>query len=455
MSVRFLRWNVESHAFSGVLSGLVLAAVSATAASAQFPQAPHDPDPLTPTYYKDVLPIIQENCQACHQPAGLNLGGMVAPMSFLTYEETRPWSRVISKVVSERRMPPWHAAQQFRGRFIGERFLDDAEIATLVAWADAGAPAGDAPAGYVPPEVPKSDGPAWALGEPDLVLKLDEPFKLEEGITDIYVTLTATIPDGALPEHRWVKSVEYRPGPHVHHILRGMGGLAPGNQPQIYENGYGMLMEKGPRKIEFDMHYNKPTGPGTEAWDQTEVGIRFMQPDEIIKYRTTTEMFGIFDFLIPPGAKSYSSSREYAFRNDAYITGFTPHMHLRGKSALFEITYPDGRHEQLLHVPKYDFSWQHNYEFKEPVFAPRGTVVRMTLWWDNSADNPHNPDPTVAVRFGEPTTDEMAFGFMQYRDVQEFSIRAGDPITDEVRRAFAPRGMVTDGAAAGAQGRQQ
>jgi mono/diheme cytochrome c family protein len=402
-----------------------------------------DPDAEPPTFFADVLPILQANCQVCHQPAGLNLGGMVAPMSFMTYEDTRPWARVIAQAVKDRRMPPWHASEGFRGTFKDERYLDPEQIDVLVAWAEAGAPAGTAPAGWTTPDIPKDAG-GWALGEPDLVIRLDEPFHLDEDVNDLYVTLRATLTEEMMPEDRWIKSVEYRPGPHVHHILRGMGGLAPGNQPQVYRDGYGQLMEKGPRVIEFDMHYHKPAGPGTAATDQTEVGIRFMDPNEVIRYHTVSEMLGIMDFLIPPGASSHAASREYTFGRDSYITSFTPHMHLRGKSALYEITYPDGRHEQLLHVPKYDFSWQHTYTFREPVFAPAGTKVRMTLWWDNSPDNPHNPDPTVAVRFGEPTTAEMAFGFMSYREDREFDIRAGDPITDEVRAVFGPQTMRSD-----------
>jgi mono/diheme cytochrome c family protein len=398
----------------------------------------------TPTFYADVLPILQENCQACHQPAGLNLGGMVAPMSFMTYGETRPWAQVMAVAVKDRRMPPWHASPAFKGKFHGERFLEESEIQTIIAWAEAGAPEGTPPPGWTPPVVAEVAAHGWALGEPDLVLRFDHPFLLEDDVDDVYVTLRATLTEEMLPEDRWVKSVEYKPGPYVHHILRGMGGLAPGNQPMIYENGYGRLMQKGPRVIDFDMHYNKPAGEGTATLDETIVGIRFMDPHEVIRYRTNSEMLGIMDFVIPPGAPSYSASREYTFQRDTYIVGFTPHMHLRGKSALYEITYPDGRHEQLLHVPKYDFSWQHSYNFRNPVLAPAGSVLRFTLWWDNSAGNPANPDPTAEVRYGEPTTAEMGFGFMQYRDVEEYDILAGDPVTEEVSRRFGEQPRNSD-----------
>ncbi len=389
----------------------------------------------TPTFFADVLPILQASCQSCHQPAGLNLGGMVAPMSLVTYEETRPWADAMALAVKQRRMPPWHASEAFKGTFHDERYLEAAEVATIVAWAEGGAPEGTRPANYQPPRETTSPG-GWALGEPDLILEFDESFYLDEDIADIYVTMRATLTEEMLPEDRWIKSVEYRPGPHVHHILRGLGGLAPGNQPTIYEDGYGRLLEKGTRVIEFDMHYNKPTGPGTGTHDNTVVGVRFMEPGEVVKYRTNSEMLGIMDFVIPPGNPSYSASREYSFREDVLITGFLPHMHLRGKSALYEITYPDGRHEQLLHVPKYDFSWQHSYDFLEPVLAPAGSTLRFTLWWDNSANNPSNPDPTSAVRYGEPTTAEMGFGFMATRRIEEDHIIVGQPLAPELRAAY-------------------
>ncbi|MQA89280.1 MAG: hypothetical protein GEU90_03450 [Gemmatimonas sp.] len=418
-----------------VISGAIaVTAVLPPAAYAQTDSGSTVADP--PTFYSNVLPILQDNCQVCHQPAGLNLGGMVAPMSLMTYEETRPWAGAMALAVEHRKMPPWHASRAFEGKFQGERYLDEAEIETIVAWAEAGAPEGTPPSNWEAPEPDKEADGGWALGEPDLILELDEPFLLEDDVEDLYVTLTATLTEDMLPEYRWIKSVEYRPGPYVHHILRGMGGLAPGNQPIIYDNGYGRLMPEGPRAIEFDMHYHKEAGEETAAYDQTEVGIRFMEPGEVVRYRTTSEMLGIMDFVIPPDESSYSASREYHFEEDVYIAGFTPHMHLRGKAALYELTYPDGRHEQLLHVPSYDFSWQHSYDFKEPVRVPAGSTLRFTLWWDNSEENPSNPDPTVEVRYGEPTTAEMGFGFMQLRAIEEDEIIVGQPISDEVRRLY-------------------
>ncbi|MEX2583551.1 MAG: hypothetical protein WD766_09760 [Gemmatimonadota bacterium] len=390
-----------------------------------------------PTFYSDVLPILQENCQACHQPAGLNMGGMVAPMSFMTYEEAQPWARVIAKAVQERRMPPWHAARQHEGTFVDERYISDAEIQTLVEWAGAGAPAGVQPAGWAPPAVSKDRG-AWALGEPDLILRPNDDFCLADDDVDVYVDLPVTITADMVPEDRWIKSVEYRPGSKVHHIIQSdLGGLVPGGKPRVFENGYGRLLRAGPRDVTFDMHYNKVPGEGTALCDDTEVGIRFMEEGEVIKYVTGGNSLMIRDFEIPAGASSYSSSMEYVFDRDVYLRSFMPHMHLRGKAALYEMTHPDGTHEVLLHVPDYDFNWQHTYEFKDPVFTPAGSTLRMTLWWDNSENNPSNPDPTVHVRWGLPTHAEMGQGYMNWREVEERHVVVGESVPGNLRGAIS------------------
>jgi mono/diheme cytochrome c family protein len=391
--------------------------------------------PAAPTFYADVLPILQANCQACHRPAGLNMGGMVAPMSLVSYEDARPWARGIARAVRDRRMPPWHAAAEHRGQFLEERYLDQAEIDLLVAWADAGAPAGTPPAGYAPPEFAKDEG-GWALGEPDLVVRLDEAFLLADDVVDLYVNLPAALTKEMLPADRWIKSIEYRPGPNVHHIIqRDFGGLVPGAAPKVFENGYGRLLRAGPRTTTFNMHYNKPDGPGTASWDRTEVGIRFMKEGEVIRYITGGDDLMIRGFEIPPGHPNYSATMDYTFDRDVYILSFMPHMHLRGKSALYELILPDGTTRTLLNVPRYDFNWQHTYEFKEPLLAPKGASVRFTVWWDNSTDNPNNPDPTVAVRWGLPTHDEMAQGYLRWREVEERHIVVGQSLTAEEREA--------------------
>ncbi len=437
--------RLQSRLLDSAPSILLAFVVLATAAplSAQVQVASVDlPAAVTldaPTFYADVLPIIHENCASCHQPSGLNMGGNVAPFSLLTFEDASRRARMIASAVREGRMPPWSAADMHKGTFSNERILEDGEKATLIAWAEAGAPAGD-PA--VAPPVPEFLTAAvamngWTRGEPDLIIEFAEDFCLDDDLRDIYVDLPATITAEMLPEDRWIKSVEYRNGPAVHHIISAVGGLVPGAAPRVYDDGYSRVMRAGPREVMFNMHFNKEPGPGTAVCTNIQAGIIFKEPGEEISHVTGGNGLFIMPILIPAGASSYSASREYTFEEDVELLSFMPHMHLRGKAALYEITYPDGKHETLLHVPNYAFNWQHTYKFAEPPKIPAGSVLRFTLWWDNSEDNPNNPYPTVDVKWGRPTHAEMSQGYMNFRKMEKTAYVVGDgnfPAPRERRR---------------------
>ncbi len=373
----------------------------------------------TPTFYADVLPILQQNCQSCHREDGANMGGQIAPWPLITYEDARVRAPRMARAVQEGRMPPWSAADWQRGTFKAERFLEDDEKAIVIAWAEGGAPAGDPADAPDAPELlvaaEAGDLSEWQLGEPDLILEFDESYCLTDDIRDIYVDIPLHLSKEQLPEDRWIQSIEYRNGPAVHHIVGGVGGLVPGARPRVYEDGYGRLLRAGPRDINFNMHYNKVPGPGTAVCSNVKAGIIFKEEGDVIKHITGGSSLIIRNIMIPAGNASYSASREYVFEEDVELLRFMPHMHLRGKAALYEVTYPEGRHETLLHVPNYAFNWQHSYEFKEPVFIPEGSTLRFTLWWDNSENNPANPDPTVDVRWGRPTHAEMSQGYMSFR----------------------------------------
>lgn len=391
----------------------------------------------TPTFYGDVLPILQQNCQVCHQPAGVNLGGMVAPMSFTTYEETRMYSRAIAKAVAEGRMPPWHADPIHRGTFVGERYLEEADRDILIAWAEAGAPAGDVSqvaAREVEAEARPATVDGWSIGKPDVVFAFGEPYLVEDEINDLYIDIPVTIDAEQHPEHRWIKASEIQPGGNVvHHVLAGaFGVIAPGWWPSEYPDGYAVLLPAGPWEQNFQMHYHKQPGAGTAVEDVTKAGAVFYEDGEIIRHVVKTDLLMMRDFVIPAGDPNYSATRDFTFQEDSYILSFNPHSHLRGKAALYELEYPDGRREVLLNVPNYDFDWQTTYTFKEPVLAPKGSKVHYTAWWDNSADNPSNPDHTVDVRYGEPTTDEMANGWMRYTSVVPRHIVVGEPIPEDL-----------------------
>jgi hypothetical protein len=381
--------------------------------------------PASPTFTRDVLPILQRSCQDCHRPEGLNLGGMVAPMSLVTYDEARPWAKSIAQKVKAKEMPPWHASEAQRGVFVDERYLSDREIETLVAWAQGGAPQGDVADAPAPVEFAASDG--WHIGKPDLVLKQPVEHCMADETEDEYQYFEQTIGPDVLPHDRWIKAIEFRPtGKFVHHIIaRPIGGIAPGYQPRIYPEGHGVKLQTG-TKVTWQMHYHKEPGPGTRVCDDaTEVAIRFYQPGEVITRIIGGEGMAVRGLRIPPGEANYANEADHTFEQDAYITGFNPHMHLRGKAAKFVATFPDGREQVLLDVPKYDFNWQHSYTYREPVFAPKGTKVHMTLWWDNSAGNLANPDPTAEVTWGQPTTAEMGLGFMKFIEAEPVHIVVG------------------------------
>jgi mono/diheme cytochrome c family protein len=402
---------------ASVLASLAAASGASAAATADVP--------ASPTFTRDVLPILQKNCQDCHRPEGLNLGGMVAPMALVTYDETRPWAKSIAKAVESKEMPPWHAAESQRGLFVDERYLSDAEIETIVAWVRAGAPQGDAAAAPPPVEFAANDG--WHIGQPDLVLKQPVEYCMADETEDEYQYFEQTIGPDVLPHDRWIKAVEFRPtGKFVHHIIaRPIGGIAPGYQPRVFPDGHSTKLVTG-TKITWQMHYHKEPGPGTRVCDtDTAVAIRFYQPGEVITRLVDGDGMAVRGLRIPPGEANYSNEAEFTFEKDGYITGFNPHMHLRGKAAKFVATFPDGREQLLLDVPAYDFNWQHSYTYRDPVFAPKGTKVHMTLWWDNSAGNLANPDPTAEVTWGQPTTAEMGLGFMKYIEAEPVHIVVG------------------------------
>jgi hypothetical protein len=387
-----------------------------------------------PTFYADVLPILQQNCQSCHQDAGMNMGGMVAPWPLVTYDDVAPRARRIANAVTANRMPPWSAAAMHKGDFRNERVLEPADKATIIAWAENGAPAGD-PADAPPaPDflTMASHTGGWSMGEPDLILSFAEPFCLKDEDTDIYINIPVQITEEMLPGDRWIESVEYRNGPAVHHIISAVSGLVPGAEPNYYPEGYGRVMRAGPREVMFNMHFNKQSGPGTAMCTNIQAGIRFKPDGEVIRYVTGGDGLRIRDFEIPAGESSYSASMEYTFEEDVELMSFMPHMHLRGKAALYEITYPDGQHETLLHVPDYDFNWQHTYEFADRPQIPAGSVLRFTLWWDNSPGNPYNPDPTADIVWGLPTHAEMSQGYMNFRRLEERHIVVGDPVPEDV-----------------------
>ena len=377
------------------------------------------------TFTKDVLPILQENCQTCHRPSGANLSGMIAPMSLMTYGEVRPWAKSIAQSVVARSMPPWTASPAYHGVFKNERSLTQEEIDTIVAWVGNRAPRGnpnDAPAPMHFSET------GWNFGEPDLIVGFEQPFFVEDDVEDLYHNVMVQLTEEQLPEDRWISELEFRPGSEVvHHIIgyaaapgeeaeaaaregqqtRGMlGGMAPGTEEANWPEGFGILLPED-STLTFAMHYHKEAGAGTGTWDLSEIGFKFHDAPAKHPIEISTIAYGAFE--VPPGASNWRVGASRTFEEDTILVSMMPHMHLRGKAAKYTAYYPDGTVEELLDVPAYDFNWQTQYDLAMNKLLPAGTRIEMDFRYDNSGENAERVgfDPSRAVAFGGPTTDEM------------------------------------------------
>lgn len=386
------------------------------------------------TFTKDVMPILQENCQTCHRPLGLNLSGMVAPMSLMTYQEVRPWSKAIVKSVTDKTMPPWDASAEFNGHFSNERVLTDAEIATLTTWVEQGARRGDPKDAPAPIKFPET---GWNFGEPDLVVDFPEPFFVTDEVQDLYENVTTTLTKEQLPNDSWIRSVEFKPGSEVvHHIIghatspesggdvtRGMlGGNAPGADQSQFPEGYGIKLKEG-SAITFAMHYHKEAGPGTGRWDSSQIGLQFHDEDKPVTHPIDITTVSHGGFEIPPHHDHWKVGSSRSFDEDTILLNMLPHMHLRGSEAKYTAFYPDGTQEVLLHVPEYDFNWQtgYGYELEDAKLLPKGTRIEMEFWFDNSEEQAEIAgfNPNRAISFGGPTTDEMDLAWITVAPVEE------------------------------------
>lgn len=394
------------------------------------------------TFTQDILPILQEHCQLCHRPGGDNVAGMVAPMSFMSYKETRPWARAIARKVQTREMPPWFATPQQDGLFENERRLSEKEIATVLEWVRTGATRGrpqDAPKPIVFPE---TDG--WLTGLPDLIVSMSESYFVPDELDDQYINFVSeAITEEDLPEDRWLRAIEWRGGSDVvHHIVGAasveaadgstqrfeLGSIAPGEEGTLFQPGYGKLLRKGSR-IHFNMHYHKEAGPGTGTWDQSMVGFRFWDPvkDPPIVHPVFRNGVSNGQFEIPPGHGNWEVGAARTFDTATTILSMHPHMHLRGKDAKYTAFYPDGTQEVLIDIPAFDFNWQLDYSYKEPKKVPAGTRIEFTAHFDNSPENIYNPDASIPMGWGGPTTMEMMIGYISYCDTEPHPVGEDAP----------------------------
>jgi hypothetical protein len=398
------------------------------------------------TYSEHVAPILQANCVSCHMPAGKNIGSLVAPMSLMTYEEVRPWARAISRKVKAREMPPWFADGP-KGVFTNERGLTEKEIDTLMKWAAAGAPAGDPAKLPKPVEFAEAKSGGYSLGPPDLIVKMPEPYFVNDDAEDVQGIFLTKLTEEMLPRDVTVRAWEFRAGTYkagqdtVHHMCGGvrepgaapidtpaaaggkdaqgleLGCIAGGAEAHQLPEGYGRELKAG-STIVFNMHYYKRSGPGTGYMNQAEVGFYFAKGP--VKHKVKTKAIGNLAFEIPPYKTNHRIGAAETLAKDTLILAYWPHAHLRATAARYMATYPDGRRELLLDVPRYDQSWQVTYKLREPKMLPKGTRLDVEMLYDNSADRgaKRTFNPNLAVHFGARTQDEMMLGFLSYAELE-------------------------------------
>jgi hypothetical protein len=380
------------------------------------------------TFNKDVLPILQKNCQNCHRP------GEVAPMSLLTYQDARPWAKAMKAAVVTQKMPPWFMDPQYDRHFSDVRRLSEADVKTLTAWADGGAPEGD------PKDKPSpltfQDG--WNL-KPDVVIEMPHEFHVPpSGAVEYQYTLV----DYTFTEDTWIAAAEMRPGNSqvVHHGevwvrppgSKWMAGAKPGvsypmsqmpKQPADYVDVIGKFnpglgaqtfvfgdsakfIPKGSDVI-FEIHY---TAIGKAVDDKTKVGLVLAKGPHTTRYYMSYGPQAL-NLVIPAANGNAEVVSEVTVGEEAKIVYAQPHMHLRGKDFELRVIYPTGESESLLKA-KWDFNWQLGYNFAKPVVLPKGSRVVAISHFDNSANNPFNPDPAKEIRWGLQNWDEMSNCFM-------------------------------------------
>jgi hypothetical protein len=381
----------------------------------------------TPTFTKDIAPILFKNCAECHRP------GEVAPFPLLSYQDAKQHAEQMVAVTGRRLMPPWGA--ESHGEFVGERRLPEKDIAMLKAWVAGGAPEGNAKA--MPKAPAFTEG--WQGGKPDLIVKMPEAYTKSAEGPDIYRCFVLPV---NIPEDKWVKAVEFRPGNRrcVHHALiymdtkgqarkmdagddgpgytsfagpgffpsGGFGGWAPGTFFRPYPEGVAKLLKRG-SDIVVQIHYY-PTGK--KETDQSSIGFYFT--DKKPRNVPVLVPLASANILIAPGKKDYKVAAEYTLPVDTEATGVFPHAHLLCRDMKGTAILPDGTKKPLIWISNWNFNWQDQYIYKNHIPLPKGTKLKMEFTYDNSADNPRNPNsPPKLVHFGNKTTDEMAILWVQ------------------------------------------
>ena len=363
------------------------------------------------SYSKDIAPLLQRKCVSCHSPGNIGEGAMTS------HKKVKGMSATIEEVLLARRMPPWDADPHF-GHFKDNPSLTTAETQTLLRWVRQGAPRGDGAdlLEITPPPAPPIE---WPLGKPDIVLRLPATQKIPAtGVLDYRHIEVAAGND----QEAWIGAVWVKPGNRkvVHHVIARVknggqkdhlgeremfAGWAPGSTQTWFPAGSGKRI---PAHAVFDLELHYTTN-GSEQTDESEVGLYLVR--EPAQQRFESVPVVNYQFEIQPGDSDSKVEGMYCFKTAATLHSVTPHMHLRGRWAKFEVLFPDGRRETVCSVPRYDFNWQLSYALEKPLYLPAGTWVRLSGGFDNSTRNPANPDPNKTVHWGEQSWDEMFLGW--------------------------------------------
>jgi len=387
------------------------------------------------TFTKDVAPILQRSCQNCHRP------GAIAPMSLLTYDDVRPWARAIKEKVSKRQMPPWYIDRNIGiSAFKDDPSLSDREIATISQWVDAGAPRGNPT--DMPPPRQFSDLDQWHIGKPDFIVTMKKPYILPANGPDNIVNVLV---DPGFTEDMYVTAVESKPADArsykvVHHFTTNLvedveadpTGLffneyALGKNGDIFPPNSGRLIRAG-SKINFNLHLN-PRGEETPV--TVQLGFKVFPKGVVPKYVAFTQHMGDTTELDIPAGQIARHDGYFRLPRPALVSSFQPHMHNRGKAMCMEVIYPDvradtarpgpARTETLSCVSDYQFGWHITYPYADNAapLLPAGTIVHITSWHDNTANNKYNPDPRNWVGFGQRSIDEMSFAWVTLTYLEE------------------------------------
>lgn len=412
-----------------------------------------EPQATGVTYHNRISRIVQDNCLECHRPGG------VAPFSLATYRDVVGNATMIRSVVSDGLMPPWFA-EPVKGEehaWANDRSLSEADRNDLISWLKSDRPAGnreDAP-------VAREFRSEWSIGEPDTVIALPRRVAVKATGQMSYVNLMVKTD---FREDRWVTATEIRPTfPEVvHHVLvfvipkedvanrkrrdlnredRGfLAAYVPGNTHRVWGEGFAKHLPAG-ATLHFQVHY---TPNGTAVRDQTRLGLNFAKekPAKVVRIASLSN----HKISIPPRASNHAERKRLYIPQDVEVMSFLPHMHLRGKAFRYDLLDPDGRRSTLLDVPEYDFNWQLQYRYVKPRRIAAGSTIEAIAWYDNSADNPANPNPNQTVRWGDQTDEEMLVGYVEYyvpgTQVASADGGAGKPASRPTRSSAAPTGGV-------------